>query len=287
MAVPFDSLAGTLQQRRVDTGGYAPFAGEPARADATAWAALALAAQGKEIRGEDWQALRSSQKESGAVALLPDEHSGWVTTVALLAWKTGGVHPEAAEKAVRYLLAQAGDQRPKLEYDRAVIGHDANIRGWPWNENTHPWVDTTALALVALRLCGRRNEGCYEDGRLLLLDRQLPSGGWNYGNTFIYGAELRPTPESTGTALFALAGEVEEKEIARSLAYLRQAAAAAATPLTTAWCLLALQAWGAVDKAGVRQSLERTGAADADTAGRMPTEWVALLQLADLGWRPA
>ena len=43
----------------------------------------------------------------------------------------------------------------------------------------------------------------------MMLDRQLPHGGWNYGNTYVFGRELRPMPESTGAALTGLAGQVE------------------------------------------------------------------------------
>jgi hypothetical protein len=41
----------------------------------------------------------------------------------------------------------------------------------------------------------------------LLANRLLSTGGWNYGNTFVLGQELRPHVQPTGLCLLALAGE--------------------------------------------------------------------------------
>jgi hypothetical protein len=78
----------------------------------------------------------------------------------------------------------------------------------------------------------------------MLLDRQLPQGGWNYGNTTVFGQVLRPMPEPTGLALNALAGHVERRRVEKSIAYLRERVDALATPLSLGWNLLGLSAWG-------------------------------------------
>jgi hypothetical protein len=280
-----ESLVQMLLSRRAKDGGFGPYDGEPARADTTAWALFALSAAHQPTRAEDWTFLQSRQEPNGAVSLAPEgSRSVWVTTVAFLAWHTARSNPEAEKRALENLLIQAGNKRTEIQQDRAVIGHDANIRGWPWIENTHVWVDTTALGMVALRCAGCRDD---LDGKMLLLDRQLPSGGWNYGNSFVYGQELRPTPESTGIALFALAGEVDAREVGPSLAYAEQLGADASTPLTAAWIALALQAWGKMDLPAAGQVLKRTGLEDPYRAERMPVEWAALLLLAGIGWRAA
>jgi hypothetical protein len=77
----------------------------------------------------------------------------------------------------------------------------------------------------------------------LLLNRQLPHGGWNYGNTTILGRELHPMPESTGAALAGLAGRVGVGEVARSLEYLKGEVDRLRTPLSLGWALLGLAAW--------------------------------------------
>ena len=46
-------------------------------------------------------------------------------------------------------------------------------------------------------------------GSAVLLDRQLPGGGLNYGNTYVLGQLMRPHVQPTGIALLALAGEAD------------------------------------------------------------------------------
>ena len=57
-------------------------------------------------------------------------------------------------------------------------------------------------------------------GVKLLLDRQLPHGGWNFGNTLVYGTELLPSEEYIGVALTGLAGHCEEAQVAQSIAFI-------------------------------------------------------------------
>jgi len=78
----------------------------------------------------------------------------------------------------------------------------------------------------------------------MLLDRQLPHGGWNYGNTLVFGQELRPIPESTGIALAALAGRAPRERVERSLEFLEARVQKLRTPLALGWSLLGLGAWG-------------------------------------------
>ena len=77
----------------------------------------------------------------------------------------------------------------------------------------------------------------------MILDRQLASGGWNYGNTRVFGAHLRPIPECTGHALSALAGLVESNVIKFSLDYLHREAKRLRTPLALSWAIFGLACW--------------------------------------------
>src|SRR4030065_1592055 len=77
-------------------------------------------------------------------------------------------------------------------------------------------VEPTALSLIALRIAGNGENELAREATRMLMDRQLPTGGWNYGNTFVYGHELYPQPENTGLALDALAGSVLRQEGSRS-----------------------------------------------------------------------
>jgi hypothetical protein len=82
-----------------------------------------------------------------------------------------------------------------------------------------------------------------KEAKEMLLDRQLPQGGWNYGNTTVFGQELRPMPESTGLALNALAGSVSRQHVEQSLQYLKTRFATLKTPRSLAWSLMGLGAW--------------------------------------------
>jgi len=134
------------------------------------------------------------------------------------------------------------------------------LRGWPWIANTHSWVEPTSLAILALRITGGAEQERVKEGLHLLLDRQLPGGGWNYGNTKVFGQELFPFPESTGTALNALKGMVPKSQIQKSLDYLKSRLQDVRTPLSLGWGLMGLASWGEKPteaRAMINECLER------------------------------
>jgi hypothetical protein len=102
---------------------------------------------------------------------------------------------------VQFLLGASGTHWEKKE--DSPVAHDPSIRGWAWIEDTHSWIDPTVMALLALEVTGYREHPRFEEGIRMIMDRQLRQGGWNYGNTMVYGQELRPFPDTTGLALTA------------------------------------------------------------------------------------
>jgi hypothetical protein len=100
------------------------------------------------------------------------------------------------------------------------------------------------LAVIALKVAGFAEHERVKEAEKMLMNRQLPKGGWNYGNTLVFGQELRPLPESTGLALNALSGSVAQERVERSLAYLKARTVNLRTPRSLAWSLLGLGAWG-------------------------------------------
>ena len=271
-----DEIAG----RALADGTFPGRPGEPARVDATAWAACALAIAGKPgPASAACERLAAIQGPDGRIASSP-LHPGasWPTPAAILAWRANGGQIAERERAVAYLLNAAGQT---MERDLASpVAIDSSIPGWPWVERTFGWVAPTAHALLALECEGRAEHARCADGRRLLLDRQLPSGGWNYGNTLVFGAELLPAPEESGPALAALAGRVAHGEVAKSLAALAAEARRVRTPLTLSWAILALSAWRErPEDAGAL--LERSLEA-AERFGGYDTAELALLLLAAL-----
>jgi hypothetical protein len=210
-----------LRDRRVSGGGFSAQPGGEYRADATAWAVMALAAYGEggPLLERSRARLAYGQRSDGRVcAAPPHPEAFWPTPLAILAWNGSPAHREAQSRAVRFLLNTTGIHFEKDP--EAPVTHDTSLRGWPWVANTHSMVEPTALSLIALRIAEHGEHERVREAALMLMDRQLPAGGWNYGNTFVYGQELYPQPENTGVALDALAGSASREDVLRSLRYL-------------------------------------------------------------------
>jgi len=234
-----------VRQRTQPDGGFSNLAGGEYRADSTAWAILALSAA--ETRQDLIERARASltvrQQSDGRVCISADHPEAfWPTPLAVLAWHGSPLHREPQSRAVRFLLATAGTHWEK-KADSAIT-HDTAIRGWPWIADTHSMVEPTSMSLLALRVTGNREHERVQEAVRMLMDRQLPKGGWNYGNTLVYGRELYPQVENTGLALCALAGDVPPEEVRSSLDYLDASIQSLRTPLSLGWGILGLGAWG-------------------------------------------
>ncbi|MBW2107316.1 MAG: terpene cyclase/mutase family protein [Deltaproteobacteria bacterium] len=227
-----------LQTRCLQEGGFS-------RPDAVAWAILALRAAGEtpDLVLKAQKRLMTNQATDGRISL-DAGHPGafWPTALAVLAWQGSAAFENARARAVAFLLQCTGTHWPRKK--GSPIAHDTNIKGWSWTADTHAWVQPTALALIALRSAGYHDHERVLEGKRLLLDRQLPDGGWNYGNTRVFGKILRPMPACTAMALGALAMTVPETIVTVSLQYLKEAIKTIRSPLSLGWGVLALSAWG-------------------------------------------
>jgi hypothetical protein len=165
----------------------------------------------------------------------------WPTSLAVLAWQDSPEHRPFQRLGIDFLLSSAGvhcKNRVDLPF-----GHDPSIQGWPWIAKTYSWVEPTSLVLLALEATGNGDHPRAQEAIRMLLDRQLESGGWTYGNTTVFGRQLRPIPESTGMALSALSGKVGRKNVETSLSYLKAEAGRLQTPLSLGWSVMGLAAW--------------------------------------------
>ena len=267
-----------LEMRALPQGGFPPQSGEPFRCDATAWAMLPLLFFNPHhsLLGSAGARLAEAQAGDGSVSIARDHTKAyWPTALSVLAWSHSPVHASHSHRGVQFLLGAAG-RHWKKEPD-APTQHDPSIPGWSWIADTHSWVEPTVLAMCALRSSGLAQHQRVSDGVRLLMDRQLPSGGWNYGNTRVFGTELHPAPESTGAALQALAGLVPYNEIKMSIDYLRGEVDRVRTPIGLGWGLLGLGAWGEAPKGSndlIHQTLGRQ-----ERYGPYDTSSLALLLL--------
>ena len=82
------------------------------------------------------------------------------------------------------------------------------------------------------------------EGRKLLLDRQIPAGGWNYGNREVRGRELLPFGDTTALALIALHGHVPEEAVSASLEFLKRTAEIVESPYDLVWAIIGVEIYG-------------------------------------------
>ncbi len=234
-----------LQSVQLPNGGFPYHSGEEARPDATAWAIISMSAWefDREHCDRGRAYLVSQQTNDGRISISPTHiDASWPTPLAILAWAHLPPFRQARDQAVHFLLGFSGHHFPMA--DSPMMGHDPSIVGWPWIADTHSWVIPTGLAMMSLQQVGLGTHARVVEGQHMLIDRQLPHGGWNYGNTFVFGKELHPLPEGTGIALQALAGNTKIDEIERSLDYILHELPHLRTPISLGWALLGLGAWG-------------------------------------------
>jgi hypothetical protein len=214
------------------------------RPDATAWAILALKSGlcSDEYISRACRRLAQSQLPDGRVPLSAVNPTAyWPTALAVLAWQKSEDQVDSVQRAVSFLINNTGLHFAKTK--DSVAEHDTEITGWPWVENTHSWVEPTSMAVLALRSSGHGEHPRVLEAVRMLLDRQLPSGGWNMGNTIVFGKELLPVPESTGHTLTALNGFTNTEVVQKSLDYLSKIIQDLRTPLALAWGLFGLTSW--------------------------------------------
>lgn len=233
-----------LLARQDSSGGFPNRAGGEVRPDAAAWAILALSGSSDHRRSVELAAtaLAKLQLADGSVPIAKGVPAAfWPTPLAVLAWGSVSLQADACGRAREFLLETEGLHGKRD--DGSPLAHDTSLIGWPWTAGTHSWIAPTSYALIALRQTGYGEHARCEDARKMILDRQLDSGGWNYGNTYVYGRLLRPIPDTSGIALAALAGMVHEQAVARSLGYLEEQTPKLRTPLSLGWALIGLTAW--------------------------------------------
>jgi hypothetical protein len=233
-----------LARVRTD-GGFSQQYGDSYRTDATAWAIIALSSLGGNSGciQPAIARLTADQLSDGRIGISSGHPEAfWPTSIAILAWLRAPSYSQYQARAIQFLLETTGRHWKKSASD--PMAHNPALKGWPWIAETHSWVEPTALSMIALRAAGYAGHPRIEEATRMLMDRQLPHGGWNCGNTIVFGQELRPAPESTGTALHALAGLIPREKVQLSLDYLSKEITRLRTPIALGWSLLALNSWG-------------------------------------------
>jgi hypothetical protein len=236
-------VSGLLGEQRQD-GGWAAVAGGPATTESTGFALLALwgtrasVAPGRSAemdaairRAVTWLGAHQRPDGSWPATELVAEPS-WMTSVALLALAAAAPAESAAvvargsswlvgERVFRFdWQTRLSMAWLRLRGEEPVSEADESLVGWPWVEGTYSWVEPTCLALLALRRekvasPTRERVDRMRLAERLLGDRMVPGGGWNYGNTRVFGQDLAPYPDTTAWALLALRAAPADAAIQR------------------------------------------------------------------------
>jgi hypothetical protein len=224
-------------------------ASQNSAAEPAAWAALALIAHGEvdaALQPALW--LANLQQANGAIGVSAAEtEPRWPTSLATLVWcawdhaSGASRFAEQVQRAVRWGLDDRGETSPRS----AMIGHDTTLTGWSWASNTHSWMEPTCFFVLALRAAGYGAHARTLEGERLVLDRLLPDGGANYGNTMVMGQSLLPHVEPTGLAAWTLTGHLAaDPRLEKSLAFLEREIGPPLAPASLAFAGLGLTAHG-------------------------------------------
>ena len=221
-------------------------------ADGTEGSALTLLALRNS--GADPIPLLRQQHSSGAWSAIPnvDLPNAYHTALALLALRTHRTPAvrQAVDRAFEFLSELRGRESHWLWqwkfrlFDRQVQ-FDPAKSGWPWVPGTVSWVAPTALAMLAFQAWNRQSPRVAA-GAEMLLDRACSHGGWNAGNSVVFGVELDPHPDFTAMAVLALRDSAHGREaiVRRSLDYLVVRLSSCLSSYSLAWAVIALSAYG-------------------------------------------
>lgn len=191
--------------------------------------------------------LVRQQAADGSLGVTAKENTPcWPTSLAALAWckadQTSEKHRyfDSQRRACEWLLSLSGTTPPRASH----VGHDTTIPGWPWVAGTHSWLEPTAFSLLALEACGYMDHARVHAARKLIVDRLLPHGGANYGNTVVLGQDLLPHIQPSGIALCAIPPDTADPRVQRTIDYLLKVLPSCKAPHSLCFGLLGLAAHG-------------------------------------------
>jgi len=245
------TIARTLAERQLPSGGWSYLNSSQISLEATCLAAIASDSPYSAATAPGTRALlRLQQRDGGWPALAGDRESSWTTALALCALNQTNDFADSREKAFRWLLKERGREghwlwRWKFKTTDRNVQFDPDKYGWPWSDGTASWVIPTAFSIVAIKqttICNRsaEAENRIRLGTEMLLDRACPNGGWNSGNSVVYGVPMRPHVEATAIALLGLQNEPRGAVVENSLSWLQQKTATLESVSSLAWSILSL-----------------------------------------------
>jgi hypothetical protein len=250
-------------------GGWGAVAGKRSNTEITALALLALRSAGADaaIIDKAQNRLIMRQLAEGSWPLNDSaKEPSWSTALAILALSGATESRDRVTKAGAWLLDRAGGKPGLLaklllfvKGHKRVVRLNPDLIGWPWTADNSSWVEPTSYCLTALKkiraqLPAERLEERVAQAELMIYDRMCDGGGWNYGNSEVYGEKLWPYPDTTALALIATQDRRERQENQLSLRLLKELALKADSGLALAWASVCFSLYGQ-DDAALKNSL--------------------------------
>jgi hypothetical protein len=239
-----------------EDGGWGSVKGRRSNTESTSFALMALKSvhdnpfHRQVNAGLKW--LVRYQRNDGSWSLNDEasKQSSWTTPIAVLALLSFQDQTQRTSSAVKWILAEEG-MKPgwlasllfRLSLARKTVELDPYLSGWSWTPRAFSWVEPTSYCLMALKksrlLVGGSNvEARIQQGEALLYDRICEKGGWNYGNSKVFGEALWPYPDVTAVALIALQDRAASQANRRSLRALQDMMREAASGIALGWGIL-------------------------------------------------
>jgi hypothetical protein len=255
-------------------GGWGAWAGKRSATEMTALALLALhvahdiAPESALRKGEAWFIKR--QNADGSWPHNDSlKASSWSTAFAMIALSVSGQFEERLVKAGNWALEQEGSKPGilanlilALTFQKKAVQLNEDLIGWSWTPNSFSWVEPTSYFLLALKktkrlLASKIVEERIRQGELMIYDRMCDNGGWNYGNSSVYGERLWPYPDITAVALIALQDQCERKENQVSLRALSEMTKSTDSGLALSWTAICFSLYGQEDAEVRKRLVER------------------------------
>ncbi len=231
-----------IQNTAAAGGGWPYVPGKLPSPEPTSYALLALQERAPHscmTEGLDW--LRSQVRADGAVILDGDVEPHWSAGLVLFTLVRFDAFRPIQAQTIQWLLEWRGE---RISAD-PVSAIDPSLVGWSWNDGTFSWVEPTATTLLALRTAGYGDDPRVEEAERLLRDRVCADGGWNYGNTYVFGQALDAFAPTTAWALLALqATPGVEPVIERALNFLERRVLKTPSTLNLALTIVAFDIFG-------------------------------------------
>src|ERR1700688_2463913 len=248
------SNSGLLEELRggeLRGGGWSFFGARQVSLEATPLAILCLQAERPSEAPRLGKLLSETQLADGSwPSFIGDRESSWTTALAVCVLNSVNDPSKARERGEYSLLRSKGREghwfwRWKFKTADLNVRFNPDKYGWPWISGSAIWVIPTAFSIVAIKQFTACNRSEASEKRIhlgveMLLDRACVDGGWNSGNSVVYGVPLRTHVEATAIALLALQDERRSELIQRSLVWLKKEADSVDSVSSLAWCILSL-----------------------------------------------